>query len=754
MSQCFTHVFDRAKTEFGKSVAKIGEEELFSSFMSHHDVFGFIYNDDLPADDEAVAVARKIDNDMYIRYLVANSQKKPIGYNGGFPSKNAAYNELDSRHCMMSIILFKYIHGPIDHIIEIGGGYGNWLRLNYPVQSFSKWSIIDIDHVGKLQKWCLNQWNIPESVYDIVSADDYVHVAPADIVIGSHSLSELSYDHFKAYFDNILVKTKYFFYAYHRSSPSVDLIHKKNLLLQTTFDTVTIVPSQSGEVFNCVLKNKIVHKEDSKPSELIVCSVFKNEAHILDEWIRHYLARGANHIYLVNDFSTDNFSEITNRFADQVTIFHNDIVTHQPGRQSMIYEKYFRPLIKPSVWVAIMDLDEFLYSPDTMDLRNLLTRYNSYSQVLVDWLHFGSGGHSYQPQSVVEGFQMRASLDTRKPYYSYKSIFKGDCLVKFGVHRNEVNGPTYHERTSLLINHYTIQSLEFFMNVKATRGDCDNHFTLNNLRRDRAYFDGYDINDVRDSRLCDQNIDITEIVKKNCIGTSDEITMTITSCNRPQLLNETLRSFVEMNTYPIKETYIIDDSGVIGCNDDVAVKYPKLNIKLIYNAKNIGQVESIDKMYSYVRTKWIFHCEEDWEFIKPGFIEKSKQVFDENPNEKIFTVWMRAHNDSSGHPIVYDGLNRGYYIMKKDYSYVHRGDIYVWGGITFNPGLRRSDVCLKFHPYEEKCGKIRHNGKEYVGEYPVNYKYLTHGYYSMTLGDSSGHVRHIGANFHIPRIWD
>jgi hypothetical protein len=157
-------------------------------------------------------------------------------------------------------------------------------------------------------------------------------------------------------------------------------------------------------------------------------------------------------------------------------------------------------------------------------------------------------------------------------------------------------------------------------------------------------------------------------------------------------------------------------------------------------------------VYSYVRTKWIFHCEEDWEFINPGFIEKSKRVFDENPNEKIYTVWLRSHNDTSCHPITYDNLNRGYYEMKRDFSYVSQGETFVWGGITFNPGLRKTSVCLLFHPYSIKCQKI--HGKEYVGEYPINTDYLNVGYYSMILGNPNGHVKHIGWGHHIPREWD
>ena len=492
---------------------------------------------------------------------------------------------------------------------------------------------------------------------------------------------------------------------------------------------------------------------------LCVCAVFKNEAHILDEWIRHYLDRGIDHIYLINDFSNDNFQEIIDQFGSKITLFHNDIITNDVGRQITISEKYFRPILNTTKWAAILDLDEFLYSPETTDLLSIIERYNDYSQLEIDWLHFGSNGHIYQPQSVVEGFRMRAEFDMTKYYYAYKSIFKTECLQQFLIHGHHITGHTirisYSENAPLIINHYPVQSLTFFTNVKSTRGDINNYIQTTGKSRNIEYFNSYDINNIEDNRLYLQNKNTIECVKYNKIGIHDDVTLTITSCNRPHLLERTLGSFVKYNTYPVKETYIIDDSGKVGCNDEVISKYKNiLNIKPIYNNKNIGQIKSIDRMYSYITTKWVFHCEEDWEFLQAGFIEKSMTVFNENPTEKIFTVWLRPHNNTNQHPIQYDSLNRGYYEMSRQFSYMWGDKLLTWGGITFNPGLRRTSVCLKYNPYSEKCDKLYKKGKYYEDEYMINDKYRRDGYYSYILSAPSGHVTHIGLGEHVMRDID
>lgn len=492
-----------------------------------------------------------------------------------------------------------------------------------------------------------------------------------------------------------------------------------------------------------------------------VCAIFKNEAHILEEWLLHYISRGVEHFYLVNDNSTDDFFSIIDRYSSYITLFHNQIQTNLVGRQSMICEKYFRLILNESKWFAILDLDEFLYSPIDIHLPTIFEKYDMYSQIRINWLHFGSNDHLYQPQSVVEGFLKRAVIDCGMPYFSYKTVFKGNALIEFNIHSQTVNGNEiylqYDENNipELVINHYCIQSQDFWLRIKCTRGDVNNWFDSQKLQRNLDYFKGYDINDIYDNRLYLQNKEIIEKVKMNKIIQKDEITMVITSCNRPELLKQTLESFINYNTYPIKETYIIDDSGIDECNNIVIEPFLKiLNIKMIYNKINLGQIQSIDKVYSYVTTKYIFHCEEDWEFLQNGFIEKSLKIFNDYHNEQLYTVWLRPHNCTSGHPILYDSNEKGCFKMKPDFSYVDNGTTYTWCGFTFNPGVRRTSDCLLFHPYSIKCEKNIKNGKEYVGEYTLNKKYADQGFFAVILSDPNGHVNHIGWDQHIKREWD
>jgi hypothetical protein len=164
------------------------------------------------------------------------------------------------------------------------------------------------------------------------------------------------------------------------------------------------------------------------------------------------------------------------------------------------------------------------------------------------------------------------------------------------------------------------------------------------------------------------------------------ITLVITSCGRLELLQRTIESFMKFNTAPISEVIIIEDSCDMSVIKRIRELYPDFH--LIANIKKLGQIKSIDLAYSEVKTPYLFHCEDDWEFYRSGFIEKSLAVL-EYP--KILTVWLREHNDTNTHSIESDLFairEMDGRITNFQYMATHAlgGG---WHGFTWNPGLRR-----------------------------------------------------------------
>lgn len=220
-----------------------------------------------------------------------------------------------------------------------------------------------------------------------------------------------------------------------------------------------------------------------------------------------------------------------------------------------------------------------------------------------------------------------------------------------------------------------------------------------------------------------------------------DTTVVLTSCNRPDLLKETLDSFFDKNSYDgIKEIRIVEDSLNFKCNDFVKERYD-FRILLDYNKVKLGQVRSIDLIYGSIETPYIFHMEEDWKFLRSGFIEKSKTLMESDEN--IITVWLRSPNDTTlKHPYS-DEL-----FYRKGIGYRKCEPSGMWRGFTFNPGLKRLKDYKLVQPYQQLP---RITPPEQSGGNPlecdISLAYGQLGFYAVTLLDQ--YVEHIGWGRHL-----
>lgn len=224
-----------------------------------------------------------------------------------------------------------------------------------------------------------------------------------------------------------------------------------------------------------------------------------------------------------------------------------------------------------------------------------------------------------------------------------------------------------------------------------------------------------------------------------------KVTFTITSTNRLDLLTITIETFLKYNRtkptlsnpcpspYPIEKYILVEDSGVPAVAEKIKKKWPFFEV--IANNPKRGQTASIDSMYAKVETPYIFHCEDDWEFIDYDFIDKSMTIMEEPGNEKIIQVWIRGEHDTNGHPIIRDKLYKigdvEYYLASTNYCLGYSD---TRGGFGYHPGLRRlSDYQL--------IGSYTQISKGIV-ESKVSARYIELGYAAATT--LPPYVKHIG----------
>lgn len=219
-----------------------------------------------------------------------------------------------------------------------------------------------------------------------------------------------------------------------------------------------------------------------------------------------------------------------------------------------------------------------------------------------------------------------------------------------------------------------------------------------------------------------------------------DISICLTSCGRFTELERTIVSLVKFwDGNPPAAFYIHEDSGQYA--KDLILRMDKLllehwNIMGDWTFSTYaGQVHGLDVTYEQVNTPYIFHCEDDWEFFKTGFIAHSRSVLEHD--HRIHTVWLRNPDDRNGHPAQHTKYNTKegvrYQLMATNY----KG---VWHGMTFNPGLRRlSDYkeIGRFTTFTEWNPK-----NAITAEMAYNRRYNLAGFYGATLME--GYVKHIG----------
>jgi len=140
---------------------------------------------------------------------------------------------------------------------------------------------------------------------------------------------------------------------------------------------------------------------------LAICAIFKDEARFLDEWIEFHVGVGVEHFYLYDNASSDDFREVLRPWIERGVVTLTDWPFE--GGQLTAYAHCLPSAKAETRWLALMDIDEFLFSPRDPDLRRVLRACEAQPVIYVYWQVFGSSGHVTRPAnpSVIESYTRR-----------------------------------------------------------------------------------------------------------------------------------------------------------------------------------------------------------------------------------------------------------------------------------------------------------------------------------------------------------
>ena len=212
----------------------------------------------------------------------------------------------------------------------------------------------------------------------------------------------------------------------------------------------------------------------------------------------------------------------------------------------------------------------------------------------------------------------------------------------------------------------------------------------------------------------------------------DKVTAVITSFNRFDLLTQCVCS---LEKYFKGEIIIIEDSANAEMKEKVIAQFS--HHTLVFNQENLGLIKSIDKAYSMVKTPFVFHTEDDYVFLKDGFIEHSVTVLESDYS--INMVWIKGLDEAERTHYPLSGLrmigNVPYHIvLPKSPESKHS-----WKGFCFQCGLRRMEAYHEVGLYDNLISQWTENGTVYGGFHITNREkacdkaYNELGYHSAIL---------------------
>ena len=138
-----------------------------------------------------------------------------------------------------------------------------------------------------------------------------------------------------------------------------------------------------------VLFLKLRKKKDFK-YKVSLCLIFKDEEKYLDEWLTFHRLIGVDHFYLYNNNSSDNFRAILSSYINEGLVTLID--WPHDYQQVEAYKDCYERFRAETQWLGFIDTDEFLNILEDNDIKDFLSKFDSFPALYFQWKMFGTSG--------------------------------------------------------------------------------------------------------------------------------------------------------------------------------------------------------------------------------------------------------------------------------------------------------------------------------------------------------------------------
>lgn len=226
--------------------------------------------------------------------------------------------------------------------------------------------------------------------------------------------------------------------------------------------------------------------------ELALTAIFQSEAPYLKEWIDFHLSIGFEYFYLFDHLSTDSPEQVLKPYIEKGLVkltrwplTYGDVYEWTEV-QCLAYERALHALKGKTKWLAILDVDEFLF-PVEGRLTDVLKRFEEFGGVCVNWQVYGTSNvekipedrwmtellNLKAPQEQVTNHHVKSIVrpERVKGLDNAHSVIYFDPYFQVNTKNERFEGcisPTV-EIDLLRINHYTLRDEHYLKTQKIPR---------------------------------------------------------------------------------------------------------------------------------------------------------------------------------------------------------------------------------------------------------------------------------------------
>lgn len=273
--------------------------------------------------------------------------------------------------------------------------------------------------------------------------------------------------------------------------------------------------------------------QDRAEPSLVICAVAYNEAPYVMEWVAHHLGQGVRHFHIGDNESDDGTSGLLECLQRLGLVTRVYVPRCEQGNiQRAFYSSLLKKLAGESVYVAFLDLDEFLVpeSPERTadEIIKELLEPEPVGAVALNWRIFGSSGRLQAGAGLVGERFLECARSDAMINHHVKSVVKPMAATGTTAHRVKLK-PRYRyvdalgdrypfDETSgyapdhpvrhlpICVHHYVVKSYQEFVQRKMSRGRATQGSSSN---RGLEFFHRHDFNQAE----CTQMLQFTEQTK-------------------------------------------------------------------------------------------------------------------------------------------------------------------------------------------------------------------------------------------------